>query len=314
VRDTLDRRSKHAQGLQSRADELNKQGVELRTKEPGSTAPLRSQVFSCCFHVEAVDFTGPARYDYRWCGQRHFLAWHDLVLTDGEAKLEALAVSNAHDLRDTLTFVPPGCEITGWSALAPRHSGYTALSFEPDLVEQELETRATSDAFEPLLYFRDAALAATLRKVGASLRRCEPPDMGYLEALCLVAAFELHRLQHGPLPDMRASGRLTSQQERLVCDFIAQNLARDLTLGELASLVGLSRFHFARIFKATFGQSTRQYLSRQRIERASALLTTTRMPVASIATTVGFGGMARFATAFRQHTGHTPSQFRRGTS
>jgi AraC family transcriptional regulator len=113
---------------------------------------------------------------------------------------------------------------------------------------------------------------------------------------------------------MRASGRLTSQQERLVCDFIAQNLAHDLTLGELASLVGLSRFHFARIFKATFGQSTRQYLSRQRIERASALLTTTRMPVASIATTVGFGGMARFATAFRQHTGHTPSQFRRSTS
>jgi AraC family transcriptional regulator len=293
---------------------LNKQGVELRVKEPGSIAPLHSRVFSNCFHVEAVDFAGSARYDYRWCGARQLLAWHDLVLTDGEVRLEKLAVTNAHDLRDTMTFIPPGCEITGWSALSPRRSGYTALSFEPDLLEQELETREIRGASEPQLYFRDAGLASTLRKVGAAMRQGAPPDMGYLEALCLVAAFELHRLQHGPLRDIRAAGRLTGRQERLVCDFIAQNLARDLTLSELASLVGLSRFHFARIFKATFGQSTRQYLSRQRIERASALLATTSMPVAAIATTVGFGGMARFATAFRHHTGHTPSQFRRSTS
>lgn len=180
--------------------------MELRLNEHGSIATLHSQVFSHCFHVEAVDFAASARYDYRWCGERHFLAWHDLVLTDGEARLETLAVTNAHDLRDTMTFIPPGCEITGWSALSSRPSGYTALSFEPDLLEQELEARAIRGASEPRLYFRDAGLASTLRKVGAAIRHCATPDMGYLEALCLVAAFEVDRLQHGPLRDIRAPG------------------------------------------------------------------------------------------------------------
>jgi AraC family transcriptional regulator len=217
-------------------------------------------------------------------------------------------------LRDTLTFIPPLCEITGWSALSPRRSGYTALKFDANLLAEELQTGNARRSHVPLLYFRDAELTSTLRKIGAQVRRPGSPDLGYLEALSLVAIFELYRLQHGPLSDVRPPGRLTVRQEQLVRDFIAENLTRDLTLAELASLVGLTRFHFARIFKATFGLSTRQYLSRQRIERASTLLATTNMPMSAIVTAVGFGGVARFATIFRHYTGCTPSQFRRSLS
>jgi AraC family transcriptional regulator len=235
-------------------------------------------------------------------------------LSDVETKLETLPRSSAHDLRDRLTFIPPHHEIRGWSKLAPRPNGYTALTFEPDILVEELQIRAVDRRHAPLMYFRDTGLSCTLRKIGVLIREPGRPDRGHLEALRFVAFFQLDRLPHGPLPDLRAPGRLSSGQERLVRDFIEQNLANDITLADLAALVGLSRFHFARIFKATFGQSTRQYISRRRIEWASVLLTTTGMSVAEVATATGFGGLARFSTTFRKQTGVTPSQFRRTLS
>ena len=75
--------------------------------------------------------------------------------------------------------------------------------------------------------------------------------------------------------------------------------------------VGVSRFHFARSFKTTFGVSPRQYILRRRIERARDLLLSSDLPTTEIATLSGFGGPMQFATAFRKYVGLSPSQYRR---
>jgi AraC family transcriptional regulator len=96
-----------------------------------------------------------------------------------------------------------------------------------------------------------------------------------------------------------------------VMDYIEANLEGDLTLDELASIACLSRFHFARAFKAAVGRPPHQYVSAKRLERAKSLLTQGDRPLVDIALALNFSSQANFSRAFRQLTGQAPGQFRR---
>ncbi|MGG2329578.1 helix-turn-helix domain-containing protein, partial [Salmonella enterica] len=60
-------------------------------------------------------------------------------------------------------------------------------------------------------------------------------------------------------------------QQRIIRDALADPAA-DLSLTGLASLVQLSRYHFARLFKKTYGLPPHQYVVHQRVEAAKAML------------------------------------------
>ena len=91
------------------------------------------------------------------------------------------------------------------------------------------------------------------------------------------------------------------------------NLEGDLTIDHLASIACLSRFHFARAFKAAIGQSPHQYVSAKRLERAKALLVRGDESLVDIALALNFSSQANFTRAFRHVTGRTPGQFRRSS-
>jgi AraC family transcriptional regulator len=86
----------------------------------------------------------------------------------------------------------------------------------------------------------------------------------------------------------------------------------DLSLEQLASVACLSRFHFARAFKAAVGRSPHRYVSARRLERAKALLAREDRPLADIALALNFSCQANFTRAFAQATGQTPGRYRRG--
>jgi AraC family transcriptional regulator len=96
-----------------------------------------------------------------------------------------------------------------------------------------------------------------------------------------------------------------------VLDYIEANLEGDLTIDHLASIACLSRFHFARAFKAGIGQAPHQYVSAKRLERAKGLLMRGDQSLVDIALALNFSCQANFTRAFRQVTGQTPGQFRR---
>jgi AraC family transcriptional regulator len=96
-----------------------------------------------------------------------------------------------------------------------------------------------------------------------------------------------------------------------VLDYIEANLEGDLTLDNLASIACLSRFHFARAFKAATGQSPHQHVSAKRLDRAKALLIRRDQSLVDIALALKFSCQANFTRAFRRATGQTPGQFRR---
>ncbi len=78
----------------------------------------------------------------------------------------------------------------------------------------------------------------------------------------------------------------------------------------LARVSGVSEAHFARSFKEAFGVPPHRYLLTRRIERATALLRDTDLPVTEIALVTGWGSLGTFGRTFRDITGESPGAIR----
>ena len=84
----------------------------------------------------------------------------------------------------------------------------------------------------------------------------------------------------------------------------------DWPVGRLADASGVSQAHFARSFKQAFGLPPHRYLLTRRIERASALLRDTDLPITEIAFQTGWQSLGTFGRVFRDITGESPSRNR----
>lgn len=107
-------------------------------------------------------------------------------------------------------------------------------------------------------------------------------------------------------------GGLTHRQLQAINSRIRDQLGGDLSLQDLADTVGVSRYHFARMFKNTTGISAHEYVTRQRIERAQILLKRTRIPLRDIAAQCGFSDQSHMTRLFRKRVGVTPGRYRAG--
>jgi AraC-like DNA-binding protein len=83
-----------------------------------------------------------------------------------------------------------------------------------------------------------------------------------------------------------------------------------LDVGHMASAAGLSKAHFSREFRRTFGESPHHYLLTRRLERAAALLRMTDWSVAEVCVEVGLQSIGSFTTSFKRAYGRTPTVYR----
>lgn len=106
------------------------------------------------------------------------------------------------------------------------------------------------------------------------------------------------------------SGYLSTHARRQVLEYIDAHLGEDLGLADLARVAGVSTWHFAHCFKASLGISPHRYVRRCRLQAATRLLTSSPLPIAEIALSLGFSSQSHFTQAFREHTGMTPGAAR----
>jgi AraC-like DNA-binding protein len=83
-----------------------------------------------------------------------------------------------------------------------------------------------------------------------------------------------------------------------------------LDVADLARAAGLSRAHFSREFRRTFGESPHAYLLTRRLERAAAMLRTTDWSIADICVAVGLTSVGSFTTSFTRAYGASPTAYR----
>ena len=104
---------------------------------------------------------------------------------------------------------------------------------------------------------------------------------------------------------------LTRRNLARACSYMEDNLGTNFTLDELARAVGISRFHFSRLFRESTGESPMGYSLRLRIERAKEMLLQNDLRMSEIAVTLGFFDQSHFSRTFRRMTGISPGKYAR---
>lgn len=235
---------------------------------------------------------------------------------DGETTVEGLPKSTLREFSGRLSFVPSGHRFHGWQK--PRVlTRVTYFIIDPMGPLLDPELRFAETEFKPRLFFRDAelwAIASKLNELGGT--GDAPGQRQYAESLGILLAHELLRLNNGrpsePSDARHVRGGLAGWQRNRVSDYVEEHLAENVPLATLAEVARLSPFHFSRAFKQSFGAPPHRYLIGRRIERAKELLAVEDRSVTEIGLAVGFAETSSFTSAFRKHTGTTPSVYRRG--
>ncbi|MCK7547860.1 helix-turn-helix domain-containing protein [Marinobacter koreensis] len=112
------------------------------------------------------------------------------------------------------------------------------------------------------------------------------------------------------LPEPIVTGRFSKARQRALAERIEASLGQPLDLATMAGWTNLSPYHFARLFRASFGLAPYQYVQEQRLLRARRKLSESADKITVIALECGFGDASQFSRAFRKRFGVPPSRIR----
>ena len=92
--------------------------------------------------------------------------------------------------------------------------------------------------------------------------------------------------------------------------YIRENQAEELSLGQVAKAVNASSFYFCKMFKKGTGMNFTEYVCRVRIESAKNLLLNPNLRISEIAYQVGFQSLTHFNRVFKKTVGEAPTEYR----
>lgn len=92
--------------------------------------------------------------------------------------------------------------------------------------------------------------------------------------------------------------------------FIQKNSDRPISNAVISAEFGYHSFYLNRVFKKSTGMTLHQAVLAEKIHVAGQLLQETALPVDAVAAEVGFTDRSQFCTAFKKHTGFTPTEYR----
>lgn len=92
--------------------------------------------------------------------------------------------------------------------------------------------------------------------------------------------------------------------------YIESHFAREMSLEEIATIGGVSRYHMSRAFGATMGRPIMQYVRGRRLTEAARSLSNGAPDILTVALDVGYGSHEAFTRAFRDQFGVTPEMIR----
>ena len=191
---------------------------------------------------------------------------------------------------------------------------YAEYHISPAWLRALTGNRPHANSLRPQMKVRDPllhGLTGRLIQLGN-----ENDDLSRMLRESMVQVLGLHLLREyatrrpAGLPG-NAGPRLSSGTRKRLEDYVVSHLDRHLSLDELATLAGMTTHHLIAACRRTFGVTPLQYVISQRLRVACTLLESTRQDIASIALATGFSSHSHLTTAFKQHFGIAPRQFRR---
>ncbi len=202
-----------------------------------------------------------------------------------------------------------------WKALSSEPFEAMHVFVELPLLQRALEevfgTDAAQARLRDLSAFTDAALDCLMEQLRDELMRKKASPL-YVQGLAQAIAIHLAR-NYAELVREPHSGSpsLPGYKLRQVTDWMAEHFTENFHLDQLAARVGLSKFHFLRLFKSATGVSPSHYHINLRMDAARRMLRETKKSVVEVALDVGYTNPSHFARLFRREAGLSPSDYRR---
>ncbi|MBC7766311.1 MAG: AraC family transcriptional regulator [Hyphomonadaceae bacterium] len=128
--------------------------------------------------------------------------------------------------------------------------------------------------------------------------QCACAIMELLTELLLISNYKQHQNNHCSDIIVKAIG------------FIESHFEQTMTIDDISHALGMSKYHFARMFKKQTGYSPHEYLIVTRLNYTKVLLKTTDETISEIAIKTGFDSASHFIKIFKQKEGITPLKFR----
>jgi len=97
---------------------------------------------------------------------------------------------------------------------------------------------------------------------------------------------------------------------RPALNYIYFHYTENIDIPTLSELCSMSVYHFCRVFKNVVGYTAVSYINALRLNKATLLLTTTKLTVSQIAAAVGFPDELYFSRRFKQEKGMAPTKYR----
>lgn len=190
------------------------------------------------------------------------------------------------------------------------HDTYLTISVAPALLQKVAEQMGLnwreieiSNRFQ----VRDAQLENIAWALKEEMECGYPCGQLYFDSLAAAIAARLiccHSSQAAEVK--RPHKRLSERRLRQVFDYIEDRLADNISLGDLAAVLGLSVSHFKVLFREATGLAPHQYVIRRRVERARSLLGARDLSISQIATETGFAHQSHLARHMRRVLGVSP--------
>jgi AraC-like DNA-binding protein len=102
----------------------------------------------------------------------------------------------------------------------------------------------------------------------------------------------------------------TKVDVKAISGYIDSHFAEDIYLDLLAEKFNTSAKYMSRLLKSHFGITFGEYLTRERVEHAKKLLTSTNKPINDVISECGYYNRNTFIRAFKKYTGLVPSEYR----
>ncbi len=195
---------------------------------------------------------------------------------------------------------------------------YSALNIHiPRTAFDRVAEQAKAGPFRDLVYdvgapVRDEIIWNIVQTLRPTLSRPALREGLFVEQLTVALATHIAHA-HGGLTAREAQhrGGLAPWQMRRAKEALLANLNAKVSLEEVAQACDLSRSHFSRSFRQSFGESPYQFILKARIETAKMMIRERSLAMAEISLACGFADQSHMTRVFSREVGVSPVAWRR---
>lgn len=226
-------------------------------------------------------------------------------LNEGEGILEG--GGRRYKISEGSGFVAFPGRVYTLKAVHPEGMNVTWVSFTGHLVENYLE-RGDITVYSPCFADPEGAVGEKINRLYMVSHKLPNRYCKMISVLYDIFAYLLDHCADRKLVDVdRRAESLVIQ----AIDFIESNYAQDISVDQVAELLGIGRKKLYSIFSKVINISPRQYIIFYRIQKACQMLKDETLTIADVSEACGYANQFYFAKEFKRLTGMTPSACRR---